>query len=103
METEAQTMSQTTGIINGARRSAAWSGSTSAQKRQHFHRLGACARPRASRLRKSKAVAGGQGRTVGDRSADPVREKCPDPHGCRVKGGPCTEPQTLLNSPGRFE
>src|ERR1700731_247440 len=35
------------------------------------------ARPRARRLGKSKAVAGGQGRTVVDRSADPVREKCP--------------------------
>src|SRR5580704_13785058 len=31
----------------------------------------ACARPRARRLGKSKAVAGGQGRTVVDRSADP--------------------------------
>jgi hypothetical protein len=44
--------------------------------------LSARARPRASRRRKSKTVAGGQGRAVVDRSADPVREKCPDPHGC---------------------
>jgi hypothetical protein len=36
-------------------------------------------RARARGCRKSKAVAGGQGRTVGDRSADPVREKCQDP------------------------
>jgi hypothetical protein len=34
--------------------------------------LSARARPRASRGRKSKAVAGRQGRAVGDRSADPV-------------------------------
>jgi hypothetical protein len=32
--------------------------------------LDACARPRARGGRKSKAVAGGQGRTVVDRSAD---------------------------------
>jgi hypothetical protein len=32
--------------------------------------------------RKSKAVAGRQGRALGDRSADPVCQKCPDPHGC---------------------
>jgi hypothetical protein len=44
-----------------------------AHMRQHFHRLGARARPRASRRRKSKAVAGRQGRKVVDRSADPVR------------------------------
>ena len=49
---------------------------------QHFPRLGACARPRASRGRKSKAVAGRQGQAVGDRSADPVCQKCTDPHGC---------------------
>src|ERR1700719_2796628 len=42
-----------------------------------FPSVEACARPRARRLGKSKAVAGGQGRTVVDRSADPVREKCP--------------------------
>ena len=36
------------------------------------------ARPRARGYRKSKAVAGGQGRTVVDQSADPVREKCTD-------------------------
>ena len=35
------------------------------------------ARPRARGCRKSKAVVGRQGRAVGDRSADPVREKCP--------------------------
>jgi len=40
------------------------------------------ARPRARGYRKSKAVAGGQGRTVVDQSADPVREKCTDTHGC---------------------
>jgi hypothetical protein len=40
-----------------------------------FPRLGACARPRASRGRKSKAVAGRQGRALGDRSADPLCEK----------------------------
>ena len=39
------------------------------------------ARPRASRRRKSKAVAGGQGRALGDRSADPVCEKRQDPLG----------------------
>jgi hypothetical protein len=33
--------------------------------------------PAREAARKSKAVAGGQGRTVVDRSADPVREKCP--------------------------
>ena len=31
--------------------------------------------------RKSTAVAGGQGRAVVDRSADPIREKCQGPHG----------------------
>jgi hypothetical protein len=36
------------------------------QKRQHFHCACACARPRASRLGKSKTVAGRQGRAVGD-------------------------------------
>ena len=33
--------------------------------------------------RKSKTVAGRQGRAVGDRSADPIRKKCTDPHRCR--------------------
>jgi hypothetical protein len=42
----------------------------------------ACAPPRASERRKSKTVAGRQGRALVDRSADPVREKCTDPHGC---------------------
>jgi hypothetical protein len=32
------------------------------EKRQHFPSVDACARPRARRLGKSKAVAGGQGR-----------------------------------------
>jgi FMN phosphatase YigB (HAD superfamily) len=36
---------------------------------------GACARPRARGGRKSKTVAGRQGRAVGDRPADPVCEK----------------------------
>src|SRR5580692_10315259 len=38
----------------------------------------ACRRPEA----KSKAVAGRQGRALGDRPADPVCEKRTDPHGC---------------------
>src|ERR1700722_5559783 len=37
----------------------------------------ACARPRARGCRKSKTVAGRQGRALADRSADPVCEKCP--------------------------
>jgi len=40
------------------------------------------ARARACRLGKSKAVAGRQGRALGDRPADPVCEKRTDPHGC---------------------
>ena len=36
------------------------------------------ARPRARRLGKSKAVAGRQGRALGDRAADPIGKKCPD-------------------------
>jgi hypothetical protein len=44
--------------------------------------VSARARPRARRLGKSKAVAGRQGRALGDRPADPVRQKCTDPHGC---------------------
>src|ERR1700736_6069366 len=44
------------------------------------------ARPRASRRWKSKAVAGRQGRAVVDRSADPVCQKCTDPHGCPGRG-----------------
>jgi hypothetical protein len=35
------------------------------------------ARARARGCRKSKTVAGRQGRALGDRSADPIREKCP--------------------------
>jgi hypothetical protein len=42
----------------------------------------ACARPRARRRRESKTVAGGQGRALGDRAADPLRKKCQGPHGC---------------------
>jgi hypothetical protein len=42
---------------------------------QHFPSLHAGARPRAGRLGKSKAVAGRQGRTVGDRPTDPVCQK----------------------------
>jgi hypothetical protein len=40
------------------------------------------ARPRARGWRKSKAVAGRQGRAVADRPADPVCKKCPGPLGC---------------------
>src|SRR5580704_515208 len=54
--------------------------------RQHFPPLAARARPRASRGRKSKAVAGRQGRAVVDRPADPVCEKCPHPHGRPGRG-----------------
>jgi hypothetical protein len=54
--------------------------------RQHFPSLAAFARPRASRRRKSKAVAGRQGRALGDRSADPVCEKRPDALGCSDRG-----------------
>src|SRR5580693_1802016 len=49
---------------------------------QHFHRLAARAHARARGGGKSKTVAGRQGRALGDRSADPIREKCSDPHGC---------------------
>jgi hypothetical protein len=42
---------------------------------QHFPSVYTCARPRARRLWKSKAVAGRQGRALADRSADPIREK----------------------------
>jgi hypothetical protein len=45
-----------------------------------------CARPRARRLRKSKTVAGRQGRALADRAADPVCEKRADPHGCSDRG-----------------
>jgi hypothetical protein len=48
-------------------------------ERQHFPSL---ARPRARGCRKSKTVAGRQGRALADRSADPVCEKRQDPHGC---------------------
>src|ERR1700720_3575392 len=44
--------------------------------------VSARARPRARGGRKSKTVAGRQGRALGDRSADPVCQKCSDPHGC---------------------
>ena len=44
-------------------------------ERQHFPSV-ARARACARGGRKSKTVAGRQGRAVGDRSADPVREKC---------------------------
>ena len=37
---------------------------------------------RARRRQESKTVAGGQGRALGDRAADPVRKKCQGPHGC---------------------
>jgi hypothetical protein len=46
-------------------------------RRQHFPSVSACARPRARRRRESKTVAGGQGRALGDRAADPVRKKMP--------------------------
>ena len=44
------------------------------------------ARPRARGHRKSKTVAGRQGRAVGDRPADPVCQKCADPHACPGRG-----------------
>src|SRR6202011_4372643 len=46
------------------------------------HEKFARARPRAGGGRESKAVAGRQGRGLGDRPADPVCQKCTDPHGC---------------------
>jgi hypothetical protein len=56
-----------------------------ARARQHFPSV-ARARARAGDGPKSKAVAGGQGRALVDRSADPLREKCTDPHGCPGRG-----------------
>src|SRR5580693_2039237 len=53
-----------------------------ARKSTNTSTVSARARPRASRLGKSKAVAGRQGRALGDRPADPVCEKRTDPHGC---------------------
>jgi hypothetical protein len=44
--------------------------------------VNACARPRARGHRKSKTVAGRQGRALANRSADSIREKRPHPHGC---------------------
>src|ERR1700730_9088839 len=48
-----------------------------ARKSANTSPVSARARPRARGGRKSKTVAGRQGRAVGDRSADPTREKCP--------------------------
>jgi len=48
-----------------------------ARKSANTSPVSARARPRARGGRKSKTVAGRQGRAVGDRSADPIREKCP--------------------------
>src|SRR3984893_4641245 len=53
-----------------------------ARKSANTSTVSARARPRARGGRKSTAVAGRQGRALGDRPADPVCQKCTDPHGC---------------------
>jgi hypothetical protein len=67
--------------------------------RQHFpiH-----ARPRARGRRKSKTVAGGQGRALADRSADPVCEKRAHPHGRSDRRDSRQHQGVGLDEPGRW-
>src|SRR3984893_8538277 len=58
------------------------------------------ARPRARWRRKSKAVASRQGRAVVDRPADPVCQKCTDPHGCAGRRDSREHQGVGLDEPG---